>query len=394
MLKKFLGIFKKIEEVSFDLIQLERFLKEEEKKLNEGYDKRLLSYDNRIKDLKKDAFEALKILERAELKNKNIPPKMITIMQGNRDAYIKFHSLFLKDNHEDMRIALENLSKNTARSYSVLTNFFEHEAYAVSSRIKAISIEVDRLGERPESRTRHVLEMILKKIDEKAKQEHALLEIKNQAENIKKEIKQTIQEIKRIERSDEFKEANDILVQIEGLDGKIKQFKDEVGNMFASFGHALKRYQRISMKDKILGVYLERPLSALLDDTNLEILGELEMMKRLIKDGKIGLEAKKIDKTLAALNNISKESLERLAIKARDVIEKKEALVEKMKEYKVYEEIGRLKEKLKILETKAFEAGNHEKNILKENIGHEIVLLNERLKQKFEEEYHKRLNLS
>ncbi|MFH1505623.1 MAG: hypothetical protein ABIE94_01385, partial [archaeon] len=113
--------------------------------------------DKRMENLSEQAImkiseirDALDKLEKAELMNKKIPERAIHIMEGNRKNYVRRIGYFL-DNFElpknvldisdfskKLSGQLDELGKDTHKNYQVLTQFLEHEAFAIAKKVKEL----------------------------------------------------------------------------------------------------------------------------------------------------------------------------------------------------------------------------------------------------------------
>ena len=143
-----------IPEENIEIDRLNSWLDEKTKPLFEGLDNNINQIISKINDEKGKCTENLKTLENAKLQNPKIPERVKTIMEGNRDAFIKkvtffFNNMDLKyHNDKDYNELIEKcnrikseidaLGKSTARSYQVLNEFFAREAENVAINIKKV----------------------------------------------------------------------------------------------------------------------------------------------------------------------------------------------------------------------------------------------------------------
>ena len=248
----------------------------------------------------------LENLENAKLKNPNIPQKMIDMMTGNRESYIKKNQIFLDSINlskdytdvdyflDEIQGSLDDLHKSTQKSYYVLHEFFEHEAYKVASNIKKIDSLITELKN---SLSKHSLRKINKlqqdisNLNLKIKLEKEIKEkikkVEDYSEDLNKVKDKISQDIENFKDTDECKELGKKKERRELLLKKIEENNNTIYSFFSNIEHALKKYSRLSLDENLIKLYLQNPVKALKSDSNLKVLDILKKMEIDIKKKKL-----------------------------------------------------------------------------------------------------------
>ena len=139
-----------VEEIFFQ--EIEKWVDEKSKPFfNEAGHEIKCTIDS-LNERKNRIIEDLNNLGSLQLQNPNIPIKAKQFMEGNREFYINalrkwmnglnfngadFESL--KKNAESFEVSLDNLNKETVRSYTILQEFFGNELSHIAVGIKGVS---------------------------------------------------------------------------------------------------------------------------------------------------------------------------------------------------------------------------------------------------------------
>ena len=312
------------EDLSLDAV--EGWFAEKVKAKKKAFSSMLDNREGEIREVIADAREHISTLEKAELQNKNIPPKAFSFMEGNRDSYIRlmerFFSSFLgsfpataaetkkylSSRTEDM----ESLLKATQRNYQVLQEFFSHEARAVAQQVKKLEHQLKDIRSFMENTGMDALSLIEEGINDLKERKH----LKEELEEEQKEESEKLEGIKR-RREEILKEKKAFLESHEHLSYKdnrekkkeaelrLKKEKDALSERFSSLDKALKKYAKISLENEELATeYVYRPEHALSKDRNFEIVSILRSLKGSIENGSIALDEKKKQKAFEELQSI------------------------------------------------------------------------------------------
>ena len=129
---KFLKKFFSSPEIPQEKIQLDQmtsWIDDKSKIISEDLDNKINQTLEKINGEKEKIKENLKILETAKLRNPNIPERAITIMEGNRSAFIRkvsyfFTNINLKyDNYKELEEECKNLQSEIEGFGCVLIAF-------------------------------------------------------------------------------------------------------------------------------------------------------------------------------------------------------------------------------------------------------------------------------
>lgn len=347
MFKLLKGLFAKkeeIEEISFSDID-EWF----ENKIREKLDiyEDLNAVFGSINDETRKLQTNLSVLQKAELKNKNLPQRALQLMEGNRESYIKKVNEFLKrvsppdksnmanltNFTEKIAKITTDLNKSTVKQYYIMQEFFANESRDVALSIKKIddlSREINQLMEKDKGfnyihDVREMINDIEKKYAEKERikmqieeQETKLKETKAQKEKLETDV----DNLETSSRFQAYDAAQSIKIRTET---EIRRHKENFLLLFSQVEKALKKYQKIAFdSDKeLVNDYLISAVDALDNDRLFKILNVLKNVGYKIND--LELDEKKKERTLAAINRINE-------IMLKDFLWKYDSLKEKIME--------------------------------------------------------------
>ena len=279
----------------------------------------------KINDEKEKVNENLKTLENAQLQNPKIPERVKTIMQGNREGFIKKASSFFKNidlNYNDYGELTEKcrnieneinlMGKGTAKNYQILNEFFAREAEKVAANIKNMEDYSKELMNSISSSKISNINKIKSTITE-LKNKIKLKEIcsvqlegnKNDLQsnkNKKTEIENRINEIKS---GSDYKNYEKLSEEKEKAEIKIKEIEDTLFRDFSVLEKSLKKYAKIAFEDEgMILEYLKNPIIALIKDDDFKILKVLGNLKSSIERDKLELEEKKKNKAIEKINGL------------------------------------------------------------------------------------------
>ena len=214
------------------------------------------TFNIRLKSDLKKLDEELDKLEKARLKNPNIPQKMYDIMEGNRESFIKKHNHFIDSLNQpkdyadidyfidEAEKALNELHESTQKPYFVLHEFFEEEAYKVASNLKKIDLLVkelkDKLKEynlRRINRLKEDIFALKSKIDLERSSKEKIKKAEEYLNDLNKERDSLNNEIEDFKNSKEFKEFSKLKEEKERLLKKKSKNNDELLHFFSNINH-------------------------------------------------------------------------------------------------------------------------------------------------------------
>lgn len=271
---------------------------------------------------------ALKALEAAQLKNKKIPERAYHAMQGNRNFYVSRMRQFIqgldfpKGPQELMNYCdgfaerTTSLGKSTMKSYYVLQEFFANESSKVAQGLKQLESSVKGIGDSIRSSKFPKMMMLRAKIKEYQQQKDRYASLKGMQEKAEAELKGLRKEMETDEKdrheiatSKAMEECALLEQNVKSMAGRVKDMELELQSKFSPLEAAMKKYERMTLKDSLIRRYLESPVMALLSDSDFFIAPELEKMGQAIGQGKLELKDKKKEKSLAAIKALPRGDL-------------------------------------------------------------------------------------
>ena len=321
---------KEAHEEKISLDELDSWLDIKAKPIFDELNARINETIEKINNEKNTANENLKILENAQLQNPKIPERVKTIMQGNREGFIKKVSLFFNNisfnniglkysNYNELiekcrsiENEINSLGSSTAKNYQILNEFFAREAEKVATNIKNI-----------ENCSREIIKIINNsKIYTIGKVKRGIIDLKNKIKlkesysiqlengnnnlndnkNKKIDIEKNINELKS---SPDYRNYKNLLEEKEKTEIKIREIENSLFHDFSVLEKAMKKYAKISFENgNLILEYLDNPAIALIKDAELKISAVLDNLKNSIGRNELGLEEKKKDKSIEKINEL------------------------------------------------------------------------------------------
>lgn len=392
-----------ISEEKIELGKLNNWLDDKTKPLFGDLNDSINQIINRINDEKEKVTENLKTLENAKLQNPKIPERVKTIMEGNRAAFIKKVTFFFNDTDMEyndyneilekcnkIKNEIDSLGKGTVRSYQVLNEFFAREIENIAINIKKIenySKDIKNLIKNSKisniEKIKNAVSDIQNKISLKEKYSIELENNKKDFQSNKNKKTEIENKINEIKSSQDYKIYENLLVEQNNFESKLSEIENKVFHDFSALEKALKKYAKIAFEnEKLILEYLSSPIKALIADSNLEIIKILNNLEKVIVGKELELDAKKSEKTLIKIKELSNEYF----INTQKNYKK---LIEKLNERKLLIENNEPK---KELESYGNELKNINENIENlnnkiSNINNELEKINiEKLKENLQEE--------
>ena len=404
MLKFIKSLFSREEKVQgkISFSDLDNWLDEKSKITFDDLKDEIKTIINEITDEKNNTIEKIKKLENASLQNPNIPNRAKTIMEGNREAFIKRSFQFLDgielkyDNFDELAKKCDNLEENvtslaksTARSYMILNEFFARELRAVSENIKKIedlSKKIKNSIEKKKIKQITGLKGRILDINYKIGLKNSLLKELEDKKAIISEKSSNLNNLKN--RIDELKESHDY-EDFEKLSKEKENFEKELRNLDSRIFHdfsiiekALKKYAKIAFNmEELIYSYIENPIKALEKDDNLEIIEVLNKLKVLIEKNKLGIEEKKNEKITTKIKELSTDYLISIKISSKKIIVQLEKIEHELRNNKTKNEFDSCNKDLEKLKDEVNKRNENADNLNNEIIKIKIEDLKEELKQ-------------
>ncbi|PIZ51970.1 hypothetical protein COY26_05305, partial [Candidatus Woesearchaeota archaeon CG_4_10_14_0_2_um_filter_33_10] len=360
---------------------------------NNNINSLLKEFSGRIDEISETIKERCDELEKAELQNKNIPPRAITIMEGNRNAYIHKTMHFTGKIREilseiqtlaDSDIIIDNISKisemldeynkTTQKPYYILQEFFANESHKVALGIKEISDLIQQFRENLKQSDAHKFQEILSLLNKIRNREQRRKELENQKKELEKNLNEEEKnililkhEIKKIKESSEFNELAKLNDKLKIEKDKQNRLSDEIYYKLAPLSRALRKYAKISFDEKSVEIIIFDPFKAMAEIETAKLNEIFLRLTKNIKERKIGLKDNVQKKNLLILNELNPGFL-------RDMQTKIKIQMENIKNLSI--EIGKntLWSKIEELNKEIEKKQQHLSNISREilNTEHEI----------------------
>jgi hypothetical protein len=356
----------KLNEVSDFIDSKSKILLEETAAKTDSLRKQIAEEINQLK-------ENLDVLEKAELKNPDIPDRMKQIMEGNRATYINrtmsfLNSIVLPETKEQILGFVESFDKelgvfdrSIGKNHRVMEEFFVEKAGRISSGMKSLDKLVKEIKfsiENPE----------IKKINQLKNKYFETKEKINSKKNAKEKIKSAEKELKRdsevfeekekslgkLQKTEDYQNVLGSINRIDSLKKEINEVNTAVTHCFSVIEPAMKKYWNLS-ENKLAKKYLEDSLIAFSEDKELEIINLINAMKIAIGKGDIELRDKKRDKILNELNASTKERFAELSGRQARLIKQISDEESKIKNSEILKEIKTAKETIRQDEIKIHE---------------------------------------
>ncbi len=292
-------------------------------------------------------------LESAELRNKKIPTRMLTFMEGNRENYL--HQLGILNENipsfgpefaKNFEAQLDIFVQKTQRNYAVLQEFFKDETNAIAKKIK----EIHGLAQHISSGDPTFLQVenTLQKIGEMAalRNEMTVLGEKIVAKDeeiidLEKRKEDLQQEIATKKQSSEFEQVLNLQELIKNQERALRNVESRILAVLSPFSKLVKKYEHSTTKHHaLLKKYSEDPVSGLIDDTRFTIVDII--VEAVGKAKEFGFSGKELEKIRARVAELKKETLHELYkeyVHLHDTIKRAEQDTQKIK---IIDEVSQL----------------------------------------------------
>jgi len=352
-------------------------------------------FSGRIDEISETIKQRCDELEKAELQNKNIPPRAITIMDGNRQAYIHKtmhftgkireilseiktlnNSSSIIDEVSKINVIFDEYNKTTQKPYYILQEFFANESHKVASGIKEISDLIQQFKDSLKQSDAHKFQEIINLLDKIGNKKQKKKELENQKKKLEKNLngeekKISIlkDEIKKIKESQEFNELAKLNDKLKIEKDEQKRFSDEIYYKLAPLSRALRKYAKISFDERSIEMIISDPFKAIAWIETEALNKVFSGLIKSIKEGNIALKENVRKKNLEILNEINPGFVKNTQAKIKthkDNLQKLSAAVEKNTLWFRIEELNKeIEKKQHYLSNMNREIQNNEHEIIK-----------------------------
>jgi len=372
---------KKEEVEKFTLLETVDYINSWSKTMFNTTTQKLEEIKTLIAEEKNKAFENSNKLLKAELKNPNIPTRVKSIMAGNRKIYVLkverfLETIQLSESFNELlefcnsfNKSLNDFSRNTIKNHQILNEFFISEVRIVDDNIKELINLIKKIKEIIEeskilkvNELKESAEQIQQKINLEKKIKEKIKLIKENIEEENKILKKEEINLKDLEEGTIHTQFSKLINKKKIIIGELEKLEKGLSQNFAVIIPALKKYERLTLDQKIVGSYLKNPLRKLLLDEELKIVELLVKMNLLIIDGRIELKDKKKDKILQELTKLDRHYF-------KNFIKKHNELTTKINSYILEQETMTIIKKIKEQKRKVKQKED-ELDLTKNNIEH------------------------
>jgi len=392
MIKFFARLFGTKEELKqLKKDELENYIKKQLDK--DSINSLLKEFSGRIDEISETIRERCDELEKAKLQNKNIPPRAITIMDGNRKAYIHKTTHFtgkireilseiktltdsnkIIDKVSKINEIFDEYNKTTQKPYYILQEFFANESHKVASGIKEISDSIQQFKDSLKKSDAHKFQEILNLLDKIGNKKQKEKELENQEKELEKNLSEDEKnisilkhEIKKIKESPEFNELAKLNDKLRIAKDEQKKLSDEIYYKLAPLSRALRKYAKISFDEKSIDMIISDPFKAMAEIETAKLNEFFSGLTRNIKERKIALKENVQKKNLLILNELNPGFLKDMQTKIKTQMENIKNLSIEIEKNTLWSNIEKLNKKI---EKKQQHLSYVNKEI--QNIEHEI----------------------
>ena len=291
---------------------------------NKKLGKKINTVKNIIKEKVDQGYKFLEEMEKAGLKNDNIPERAKHIMEGHRKVYVQRLRRFLDDidvpddfshigNYSaKFSESIDTLSEDTQKNYLVLKEFMEAELVRVIKTIKNIEDELSKLQASIEKEGLEAikdakirLKQYYNDLKKKARLEEQRAEHDKDVDSLKERKARLEEKITELKKSKDFNEYKVFLERKKKYEESLRKIENEMKEIFAELHRPLKKYKRGSLNEDIIDKYLLDPAGALEEDHSLLIKDVLNKMKEQLDT--LELKEKQLDKTVEIIEKLNKD---------------------------------------------------------------------------------------
>jgi len=328
---------KKPETVSFD--ELEPFLEGvvKRKKLGEA----VARFNDSVRSLREEAFNALRELSSAELEEGRFSEKEKHVMRGNRERYVTRLKAFFQGlrEAEDLEEAgflasriseeVNRLAVETEKNFFILKEFFPEESWKLARLVKKaeeVHNALRKALDDPDLARVKDAEALLKRYYEELEKEELLKKnvasLRSSLEKEKSRREKLAARLEELRNGKDYEAFEELLAEREALKAAVSEKEAEVESKVAGAAKELRKLLHDS-KEKYLKKYLENPVEALLEDqgfsmkkffaqtSNSRLATYLEEAKTFLESSAERLKnlESSVKKNVAALNVAEQEAL-------------------------------------------------------------------------------------
>ena len=374
--------------IEIQLQNLEEWLEEMSKPLMEDIQHQIEAILMKVdEELQRTRFN-IEVLENAKLQNPNIPFKAKQYMEGNRKAYLRFINSFLghmEINNKDYFYLIDfckafderinELNKDTVRSYTILQEFFANETGKIAQNLKNFDMLFSELrnvlNDEKVIRVNKAMEMAQELKSKTMQRINLGVDFKSIDGAIKQagnEKELVMADIEKFSKSDEHNKFIDLSEQKKNKAVAFYNDQNSILQSFSVLERPLRKYSHFAFEhEEIVLDYLKEPIETLVNDKALKILEVLNSLKKSLTENQIQVDEKKKEKALEEIKKLDKEFIEQFVKKYFSFKSEIEELDKQIKATRVTEKFRNFNKQLEDINFRV-EKDNEERNKLKDDI--------------------------
>ncbi|MBT5740311.1 hypothetical protein HOI26_04385 [Candidatus Woesearchaeota archaeon] len=332
-----MGIFdflkkKKVESEQLKFNEVASWLEKEFSKEMEIFNQNISSLKEKIIEEKNKTEQHLQKLAVEVLKNEKIPERAKQMMEGNRTTYLqKVRGLLSQINppenypeYEQFFVTIENdferFSEVTLRNYQILREFFSNDISAIARNLKKFNELLKEMKQIViktningiillQNSVRELIVQRQRKEENKIK----VLELKETVSKNEIGVQKIQKKIVGLKNGEIYSKHLNSIKEKEKLELQRRNLTNSVFQSFSVISAGLKKYERVTLDGSVVKAYNSNPISALLEDKELQIITVLAKMKGALN--KLDLKEKKHVKVEQGINVFTKEYLQDFLVK-------------------------------------------------------------------------------
>jgi len=370
-IKKLFKTEPEIQKESIRFSDLSRWFDIKKKEKLQEKQKALQDSQSKIKAAIKQLKEDIENLQKAKLLNEQIPERAKHYADGNREALIKktkqliatveFPEELIEFEEFELQFQknLKYFIESTQRPVKILNEFYSKETGKIFATVGTIQKEINKnkpcilvlnqlneIEQSLNSRTDNK-EIKKEKESEKARKEEEYLALQGELSSLQNLCEE-------LNESKKYKEYLDKKENLQLMNAKIKQVRQEFTHSFSVIETALKKYSHITFENtQIISKYLLDPIDTFVTDKNLRILKIIEGTKKAIENNSIELKDKKKQKIQQELENMTSTFFNTFT-RAYGLMKKDEKdIIEQLMNSEIKQKIKETEEKIKQLKEKS-----------------------------------------
>ena len=345
-----------------------------------------------LEDIKNRLLTNLDILDKVDVSKMKVEPRLMSLVLGNRPAYVHAVSRFVKALHPPKYLTcreltnfcietekeLDKLTQKTQRNYLILQNLIGKELVAIAEDLKGIDVVVRRVAQKINEGHLELVEDLQERLqhiygylDKKDSREEEVKELQDKKDKLMEKQQKLQQKIDGLKKGRGFIELNESRNREEELLAQIQEAKNSFETVFSPIQKALKKFGK-QQKSKRITDYAEKPFFALMKDESLRIVNILQKLEKKIVKGDVGLKGNKKTKTLAILDKVDNAFLESIVVEVQDAEKELKAVKSKLAKNTYEEEVNTLTQKFDRVNGRIVEVYLQVNNIKEKNIAEDV----------------------